>query len=158
MYYIDMSNKEDALAEARGLARMIVTVAERARADFATAVKPFGLPIQTARTLLVLGEPQSMRYVAGELACDPSHVTGIADDLEERGLAARTPGTDRRVKMLRLTPAGEALRERITDAIDEQTRFAKQLGAEQKQQLRGLLEILLDQQATTIPTTNGTEA
>ncbi|MGY5764532.1 MarR family winged helix-turn-helix transcriptional regulator [Brachybacterium sp. DNPG3] len=138
-----MSTAEAALAEARDLARMMVVVSERARADFATAVAPFGVPLQTARALLVLTEPQSMRHVAAELGFDPSHVTGIADDLERRGLAVRIPGKDRRVKLLQLTDDGEALRRRIAAAVDEQARFARQLDAEQKRQLREILEALL---------------
>lgn len=123
---------------------MAVTVAERARADFAAAVKPFGLPVHLARTVLVLGEPQSMRHIAGELACDPSHVTGIADQLEERGLAIRTQGEDRRVKVLQLTNEGEALRTTLSEAIDKHAKFAARLSPDQREQLRTLLELLLD--------------
>lgn len=139
-----MSARETDLAETRTLARMVVTVAERARSDFAVAIKPFGVPIHLARTVLILGEPQSMRCIAGELACDPSHVTGIADQLEERGLATRTPGEDRRVKMLQLTSDGEALRADLAEAIDKRAKFAAQLTPDQRQQLRVLLELLLD--------------
>lgn len=126
---------------------MVVTVGEQARADFAAAVEPFGLPVHLARTVLLLGEPQSMRNVAAELACDPSHVTGIADQLDERGLAVRAPGTDRRVKMLNLTDRGEDLRQRIADAVSTRARFADQLDAAQKTTLRELLALLLEPRA-----------
>lgn len=139
-----MSNHDADIAESRDLARMIVTVAERARADFASAVEPLGVPVHLARTVLLLGEPQSMRYVAGELGCDPSHVTGIADHLEERGLAVRAPGTDRRIKMLKLTADGEALRARLAETVNAEAPFGAQLDADQKQTLRELLGLLLE--------------
>lgn len=122
---------------------MIVTVGERVRADFATAVKPFGLPGHLARTVLLLGEPRSMRGFASELVCDPSHVTGIADQLEERGLVVREPGADRRVKLLRLTDEGAAMRLRIAEATTAENEFANQLDPEQRDALRELLRILL---------------
>ncbi|GAA1070689.1 hypothetical protein GCM10009648_00660 [Tsukamurella spumae] len=121
---------------------MIVGVAERARADFAEAVKPFGLPAHVARALFLLDQSKSMRTVASELSCDPSHVTGIADELETRGLAVRSPGTDRRIKMLELTAEGSALRENITAAVAAQAPFAAGLTPAQKQTLRDLLSKL----------------
>ncbi|MDN5558002.1 MAG: MarR family transcriptional regulator [Ruaniaceae bacterium] len=139
-----MNTRDTDLADARELARMIVTVAEQARASFGAAVAPFGIPVHLARTLLVLGDPQPMRHIASELACDPSHVTGIADQLEERGLASRTQGSDRRVKMLKLTNEGQKLRTQIANAIDEEAKFASHLDAAQKDALRGLLGLLLD--------------
>lgn len=139
-----MSTHDADIAESRELARTIVTVAERARADFAAAVAPFGLPVHLARTVLLLGEPQPMRHIAGELACDPSHVTGIADQLEQRGLAVRAPGADRRIKMLQLTDEGRALRRRIAEAVNTEAPFGAQLDSTQRRTLLDLLGILLD--------------
>ncbi|MCH8626886.1 hypothetical protein MM440_03580 [Arsenicicoccus piscis] len=152
-----MSNHDADIAESRDLARMIVTVAERARADFAAAVEPLGVPVHLARTVLLLGEPQSMRYVAGELACDPSHVTGIADHLEERGLAVRAPGADRRIKMLNLTEDGEALRQQLAEAVNTKAKFAGQLDAGQKQTLRELLGLLLEPRSSASAQTTGSK-
>lgn len=125
------------------LARMIAAVAERSRADFAAAVEPFGLPVHVARTVLLLGEPQSMRCVAGELACDPSHVTGIADHLETSGLAVRARGADRRIRMLELTEQGEALRARLAAAVAAHDDPTSRLTPEQQATLRDLLTLLL---------------
>lgn len=144
MYCCGMSKHDAEIAESRVLARMVVTVAERARADFAAAVEPLGVPVHLARTVLLLGEPQSMRFVAGELACDPSHVTGIADHLEERGLAYRVSGADRRIKMLKLTEEGEALRLQLAEAVNTEAPFGAQLDASQKQVFRELLGLLLE--------------
>jgi len=67
----------------------------------------------------VLGEPLSMRDVAGQLACDASYVTGLADQLEERGLAERRDHpTDRRVKQLVLTDEGRRLRVALLHEVE----------------------------------------
>ena len=66
----------------------------------------------------MLDSPLAMKDLGRRLHCDPSFVTGIADTLEQRGLAAREsdPG-DRRVKRLVLTPAGKELKQRLEDEI-----------------------------------------
>src|SRR5918994_1592415 len=68
-------------------------------------------------TLRILepGRETPMRALAQQLFCDPSNVTGIVDRLETRGLIARHGlPEDRRVKILRLTPEGERLRDAIS--------------------------------------------
>src|SRR5438093_11018516 len=48
----------------------------------------------------------AMRDLADLWRCDAPYVTSVADSLEERGLAERRPHpTDRRIKMLAITPA-----------------------------------------------------
>lgn len=65
--------------------------------------------------------PVAMRSAAERMFCDPSNVTFLADRLEEKGLVERRPNpTDRRVKLLVLTPEGEDLRARLLEsAVDE---------------------------------------
>src|SRR5690554_5329179 len=104
-----MVDRDAEVAESHGLARMIISIAERAKADFGEAVAPFGLPVPVVRALVVLREPAPMREIARELACDPSYITGIADQLEQNGLVTRVQGRDRRVKLLQLTAEGVAL-------------------------------------------------
>ncbi len=54
----------------------------------------------------------SQRDLAEHWACDPSAITARVDRLEELGLVKRHPGqTDRRIKMVSLTNAGEKVRE-----------------------------------------------
>src|ERR1700694_3147370 len=72
-----------------------------------------GLPPAQCHVLHLIepGRPLPMRKLAETLSCDASNVTGLIDRLEERGLVARRPSADdRRVKDLRLTPAGERIR------------------------------------------------
>jgi DNA-binding MarR family transcriptional regulator len=61
-------------------------------------------------TLQMIETPQPLRVLADLHRCDASNMTGIADRLEERGLAKRMPDpNDRRVKLLVLTKAGEKM-------------------------------------------------
>jgi DNA-binding MarR family transcriptional regulator len=62
-------------------------------------------------------QPRTQRELAERLAADPPYVTLIVDDLEERGLARRTPHpTDRRANLVQLTPAGHSAAE-LADSI-----------------------------------------
>jgi DNA-binding MarR family transcriptional regulator len=89
---------------------------ELVSAHFATTVTELDLAPAQARALheLDLDRPISMRQLAERLKSDPSNLTGLIDRLEARGLVERRPDpTDRRIKGLALTPAGEQLRERL---------------------------------------------
>ncbi|MCO1659022.1 MarR family winged helix-turn-helix transcriptional regulator [Pseudonocardia humida] len=74
----------------------------------------------------------SMRRMAAKLRCDPSTVTFLADRLEQLGYATRAaaPG-DRRTKVLHLTAAGHAARQRLVDAATTRTPIARLTDAEQ---------------------------
>ena len=64
--------------------------------------------------LLEPGVETPMRALAQQLFCDPSNVTGIVDRLEARGLIERRSlETDRRVKIIRLTPEGQRVRAEV---------------------------------------------
>jgi len=105
-----------------------------------------GLSSQQAVSLFRLGlvDTISMRELAGELHCDPSNVTGIADRLEDRGLMSRdVRAEDRRVKLLSLTDAGRALRAELGDQVNREVPGLSALGAaDQRELLRILLEVL----------------
>ncbi|PPK67047.1 MarR family transcriptional regulator [Actinokineospora auranticolor] len=69
---------------------------------------------------LVPGEPQPMRALADQLHCDASTVTWIVDRLEKRGLVERRPvPTDRRVKAVVLSEAGERVRTELLTRINQ---------------------------------------
>lgn len=73
-----------------------------------------GMPAFFIKALHLLDHPMAMKDLGRRMHCDPSFVTGIADMLEKRGLAAREPDpADRRVKRLVLTPAGEELKQQV---------------------------------------------
>jgi DNA-binding MarR family transcriptional regulator len=138
-----MSDREVQFAEAQHLTGLIFRVAERAKDDFAAAVADCGLSLTLARAVLILGEPAPMHEVAGQLACDPSYITNIADQLEAQALAERATGTDRRVKLLQLTPAGVEVRERLSAALEAGATVTRALNAAQRADLADLLEQML---------------
>jgi DNA-binding MarR family transcriptional regulator len=68
--------------------------------------------------MLEPGVETPMRALAQQLFCDPSNVTGIVDRLEARGMIERRSSeSDRRVKIIRLTPEGQRLRARVVDRM-----------------------------------------
>src|SRR6267378_8455462 len=84
-----------------------------------------------------VGQAVSMRDLAGRLQCDPSNVTFLADRLEERGLIERRSDlSDRRVKLLALTPAGLAVRMRIVQAAATSSPLARLSPADQQRLCR----------------------
>lgn len=92
----------------RLFAFIILTASQRDR-----VLARLGLSPGDSRTLTSLDEvvPRTMRSLAQEWGCDPSNATWMVDRLEQRGLVERRgKETDRRVKLVLLTPAGAALK------------------------------------------------
>lgn len=119
-------------------------VIDRMRSDFARIAGEFELTPLQARTILQLEQPQPMSALADHLACDPSNVTGLADRLESAGLVERVTGTDRRIKLLRLTGAGAALRRSLADRVATGSTVTAKLSATERRTLSGLLDRLLE--------------
>ncbi|GAA1650362.1 MarR family winged helix-turn-helix transcriptional regulator [Actinoplanes couchii] len=96
----------------------------------------------TANLLWVLdpeGEPQSLRKLATLLHCDPSNITQLSAQLEERGLAERRPHPrDGRVRTLVLTAEGRQIRQRLLVTVARRSPFADHSDNE-----RRLLQTLL---------------
>ena len=96
----------------------------RAIFDFIIATAPqrnryigeSGLTPNDSRALSSLGpQGRTMGSLAEEWKCDASTATWIVDRLEQRGLAERRPHpTDRRARLVVLTPAGARLRAKTT--------------------------------------------
>ncbi|AGL18071.1 MarR family winged helix-turn-helix transcriptional regulator [Actinoplanes sp. N902-109] len=90
----------------------------------------------TANLLWVLkpdDEPQSLRQLAGLLRCDPSNITLLSAQLEERGLAERRPHpSDGRVRTLVLTPEGRTVRQRLLSVAAKRSPFADLDDTEQR--------------------------
>jgi DNA-binding MarR family transcriptional regulator len=113
------SAKEDLAAEAwRPLARFFFdTVRHRQK-----VMSSEGLTPNDVRALMALdpSEGRTMSDLAEAWSCDASNATFIVDRLEERALAERrTVATDRRVKLVVLTPRGAAIRGRILQRFFE---------------------------------------
>lgn len=90
--------------------------------------------------LRFLEQPQTMGRMAELLRCDPSNVTGIVDALEDRDLAERKPSaSDRRVKVIELTTAGEKLRARAAEEMFKPPPWIKGLAVDDQRNLRDIL-------------------
>jgi DNA-binding MarR family transcriptional regulator len=105
--------------EAREAAELLHEVFLAHKRVFQAHAKEHGLSPQQAATLLNLapGVGMPMNGIAEFLMCDASNVTGIVDKLEARGLARRGQAEDRRVKVLLLTPEGEAMRASMRELL-----------------------------------------
>jgi len=96
--------------------------------------------------LIEPGRPLPMRRLAQTLSCDASNVTGLVDRLEARGLVARRPSPeDRRVKELKLTPAGERLRASLLRRMAGPAHPLSRLSSRQQRELLQLLQHLMDE-------------
>jgi DNA-binding MarR family transcriptional regulator len=88
---------------------------------------------------LLIGGDTTMGGVAELLACDPSLATVAVDRLERRGLVVRVPdATDRRVRRVHPSPAGDVLVQGVWRQMAQATPLARL----NDQQLAGLQEIL----------------
>jgi DNA-binding MarR family transcriptional regulator len=143
-----VSDREARFAEAGRLAQMLVDIARQAMADFAGTVADFGLPVPLARAIVLLTTPAPMRELADTLDCDRSYITGLADQLEQRGLVTRVAAADRRVKLLALTDAGVALRDQIAAAVAERNMILRRLSDAERKRLAPLLQKLLTEPST----------
>jgi DNA-binding MarR family transcriptional regulator len=116
-------------------------LAERPRITAALAELGLHPGLALALRMLEPGEPRPMSTLAGQLRCDASNVTNIADRLEAAGLVERRPGdNDRRVKTLVLTPHGEEVRERVAAIWREPPGAVAALPEEDLRALRRILD------------------
>jgi DNA-binding MarR family transcriptional regulator len=104
----------------------------------------------SARDVLVLSfvsttEGLSQQDLSARLGLDPTHVVGLVDGLEGRGLMERSRSpVDRRRNLLRLTPTGTALRDRAIEAASAvQDSFLGPLSAAERAELRSLLHKIM---------------
>jgi DNA-binding MarR family transcriptional regulator len=113
-----MSTRDLAAEAWRPLARFFFETSQH-RAEI---LRSHGLTPNDAKALWAL-EPehgQTMRALADRWVCDASNATWIVDRLEERGLAERRADpSDRRVKLVVLTPSGVEARRRLQDLMFE---------------------------------------
>ncbi|MFD0885320.1 MarR family winged helix-turn-helix transcriptional regulator [Streptosporangium algeriense] len=112
------------------------------RAHFEQVTAAIGLTVPQAHTVIQLQEPQRMGTMAAHLRCEPSHVTAIADSLEEGGFLCREPDPgDRRAKRLVLTKDGQELRGRLLKRLFEGAPIISALDAEQRAGLLAMLRM-----------------
>lgn len=104
----------------------------------------FGLTEAQAIALRELAEPRTLRALAGRMHCEASNATFVADRLEAMGLLERRPHpTDRRAKLLHLTPDGAAMREQVIKQLNIDAPLAR-LSTREQLALRDLLMRAVD--------------
>jgi DNA-binding MarR family transcriptional regulator len=88
-------------------------------------------------------EPIPMRQLAADLRCDSSYITTIVDNLEEAGVARRQAhATDRRIKVVVLTDAGQALADQVAQIMGTPPPSFDSLSEAEAATLRDLLRKL----------------
>ena len=108
--------------------------------ELAAVSAEHGLTVQQAILLRSLDDPIPMRVLADELSCDPSTVTGLVDRIERLGLIERLPDqTDRRVRLLTLTPEGRRVRNEISTHLATRTATRWNLDSNDFERLHDLL-------------------
>lgn len=133
--------------DAYHVARRLNEVVEESRRRFAACAAEFGLTAVTARFILRLHEPTSMRVLADHLHCDKSNVTGLASRLVDRGLVTSRPGSDRRVKNLELTARGRHLRAELEQRVAATSLAATRLTKKDQRAFIDLLDRLAGSEA-----------
>jgi DNA-binding MarR family transcriptional regulator len=84
--------------------------------------------------------PLTLRELSGALGIDPPYATVVVHDLSERGLVERIPHpTDRRARLVTLTPAGRAAAERAESLLREPPAGLVALPADQLRELARVL-------------------
>ena len=134
-----MSKESDAAAAWGSLLQLFLSVQP---ARFQAIAMREGITERTIRALLHLtpDSARTMRSLADDWVCDASNVTGIVDALEASGIAVREPHPDdRRVKLVRLTEKGTALRQRIIGELAEPAPLLFTLSAADLRELRQIL-------------------
>jgi DNA-binding MarR family transcriptional regulator len=82
----------------------------------------------------------SVGTLAERFRTDPSNLAAPLDGLEERGLVVRRPAAhDRRVRTVRLTAEGRALRKRLMSCLFNEPPVVAALSARERRTLRDLL-------------------
>ena len=106
----------------------------------------FGVTIWEWRVIAILGEgePMTAQALSDSAAMDKVSVSRAVRALVERGLVEReNNAADRRSRLLRLSPAGEAVYAEITPvALAQGGALLNELDAEEAQLLAGLLDRL----------------
>jgi MarR family transcriptional regulator, lower aerobic nicotinate degradation pathway regulator len=116
-------------------------------AIFLEETSGFGItPVQFAALQAVAQQPQiDQRSLAGTIGFDTSTIGGVIDRLEARGLMRRNASPeDRRVRLLTVTPEGDALLEEIVPAmLRAQQRMLAPLPASDRKRFMRMLQVLV---------------
>ena len=131
---------------------LLMKVMFQAKHEITAVADDLGLTLMqaSALTVLKLDEPLPMNTLSNLFKCDASNVTGIIDRLEKHNLIRRQDHpTDRRVKMIALTPAGIKTRDTILQRTVEleARRLGPVLTIDDQAKLRAILQKITAGQA-----------
>lgn len=131
---------------AREAWRLMFDVFVRTHPARAAALGRRGLTPNDSRALFSLEreQPQPIGALAKLWECDPSTATWVVDRLQKRGLATRTtPDSDRRIKLVSLTPEGDRLRAELAAEFAEPPEIFGRLDAADLTALANILQKML---------------
>lgn len=147
-----MSDTDAGLDRGAGLARdawaavFALVFSEDSHERMHDACESLGLTPGLMKALLTMraGGERPMKELAGLWRCDASYVTSLVDGLEERGFVERQAHpTDRRAKVVALTPLGEKTREQLLDKLHDPPAWFDVLSTDERRDLRDLLRKLV---------------
>ncbi|MFC7220646.1 MarR family winged helix-turn-helix transcriptional regulator [Streptomyces polyrhachis] len=135
------------------LAEQLLLLTRRLHHAQKHAFRPLGLTPAQSRLLRTVGahaqrgSAPRMADLARQLEVVPRAVTSLVDALEERGAVRRAQDpANRRVVLIELTDDGRALLGKLRRARQSAAEgILEPLGAEQREELGGLLSALLEQ-------------
>ena len=123
----------------------MVWIAERAQAEAAAALRPFGLTPGTLNYLMVvkhIGGKEGLlqREITERMLIKKENVTRTLKSLEAKGWIERRPGADRRSRQITITSKGNQLLDKVWPVYDTAIRKLTQHLPETKQrQMVGIL-------------------
>jgi DNA-binding MarR family transcriptional regulator len=103
-------------------------------------------PVQFAVLLTLAGQPGiDQRTLARAVSFDTSTIGGVVDRLEARGLLVRSHSPDdRRVRLLHLTAAGEALLAELAPSVQRaQERILEPLAAAERKEFMRMMQAVI---------------
>jgi DNA-binding MarR family transcriptional regulator len=129
----------------RDILDSLTTLVKQAGAVGHSIADEFGLAPHDLLAMFKLDSGLAMKELAQRMGCDASFITTIADNLEKHGFLHRQPGLrDRRVKILALTPEGEAAKEALMAQLAKKMPWCYALDEAERRCFRDLLRKMLD--------------
>ncbi len=124
----------------RLIAELLFSEEAVSRFGAACSITDLTPPLLKALVSLEPGGTEPMRVLAQGWGCDASWATGIVDGLEERGyVERRVLATDRRVKLVHLTAAGELAKSKAFEILHDPPEGVTALTEADQVALRDLL-------------------
>jgi DNA-binding MarR family transcriptional regulator len=130
------------------LAALLAQASHRVSDEFHRVARTAGVPVAEWRILATLtgGDPLPVGQLAHTVVAPQPTVTRQLDRMAAKGLVERVAhATDRRLALVRITPAGEALAASLVrQARLHEKRVLAPLGAERADALKAMLRALID--------------